>query len=71
MFRPDHYNRRANELEEEAKRARDADIRAGYLDLARAFREMANLASLAQNAADDDEAIHLAERMVGKDPRPY
>jgi hypothetical protein len=70
MFGPEHYTKRACELEEQAKRMGDASLRAGYLDLAQAFREMANLASLAQTA-DDTEIVRLAERMVGRDLGPH
>jgi len=65
MFGPEHYSARASELEAEAKRLIDSRIRDSYLELARSFREMANLASLAR-AAKDDEIVCLAERMVGK-----
>jgi hypothetical protein len=66
MFRPEHYTRRACELEHEANRVGNLIIRASYLDLAQAFREMATLASLLERTADA-EAVRVAERMVGKD----
>jgi hypothetical protein len=65
MFRPEHYSARATELETEAKRLTNSRIRESYLELARSFREMANLASLAR-AVKDDEIVCLAERMAGK-----
>jgi hypothetical protein len=65
VFGPEHYTTRASELEAEAKRVSDSNIRDSYLELARSFREMADLSSLAR-AAKDDEIVCLAERMVGK-----
>jgi hypothetical protein len=65
MFGPEHYSARACELEHQAKYVGDANLREGCLNLARVFRQMANLASLAQSA-DDAEAIRPADRMVGK-----
>jgi hypothetical protein len=65
VFGPKHYSLRAAELEAAAQQVSDAAIRASYLELARGFREIANLASLAGNAKDD-EIVRLAERMVGK-----
>ena len=65
MFGPDHYTARASELEVAASRVSDSAIRASYLELARNFREMANLASLAPNAKDA-EACRLAELIVEK-----
>ena len=66
MFGSEHYSARAREIEDQARHVMDTGVRAGYIDLARAFREMANLASLAGNADDDDEVIRFAERMIGK-----
>ncbi len=65
MFAPEHYIMRASELEAEAARVSVPSIRESYLELARSFREMANLASLARSAKDD-EIVCLAEHMVGK-----
>jgi hypothetical protein len=65
VFGPEHYSTRASELEAEAKRVSDSNIRDSYLELARSFREMADLSSLAR-AAKDDEIVCLEERMVGK-----
>jgi hypothetical protein len=65
VFGPEHYTTRASELEAEAKRVSDSNIRDSYLELARSFREMADLSSLTR-AAKDDEIVCLAERMVGK-----
>ena len=65
VFEPEHYNTRASELEAEAKRVSDSDIRDSYLELAQSFREMAHLSSLAR-AVKDEEIVCLAERMVGK-----
>jgi len=69
MLGPEHYIARASELEAEAKRASNSSIRGSYLDLARSFREMANLASLARSA-EKAEAVSLAERMAGKTSSP-
>ena len=68
VFEPEHYSTRASELEAEAKRVCDSDIRDSYLELAQSFREMAHLSSLAR-AAKDEEIICLAERMVGRTNR--
>lgn len=70
MFGPEYYTKRACELENESKLVGDASIRETYLDLAHAFWEMANLASLARNAKDA-EAVRLAERMIGKASGPH
>jgi hypothetical protein len=67
MFGPDHYSSRASELEAEAERVFDQNIRRSYLELARSFREMANLASLARDAKND-QIICLAESLPGKTP---
>ena len=58
-----HYIARAFELETAAAQVSSPAIRASYLELARSFREMANLVSVA--ASSDEEAVRLAERMVG------
>ena len=67
---PEHYIARASELEALAIRCSDSNIRAGYLKIARGFREMANLASLL-HSSKDGEIAGLAERMVGKTSEPH
>jgi hypothetical protein len=59
-FKPEHYSERASELEAAAKLVSDANIRSSYLELARSFRQKADLARL------DCETVQLAERMVGR-----
>jgi len=49
VFEPEHYSARASELEAAGKRISDSNIRASYLELARSFREMANLVSLTRD----------------------
>jgi hypothetical protein len=61
MFKPEHCSARASELEALAAHCTDHNIRASYLELAHGFREMANMAS-----RYDDEALRLAERIIGK-----
>jgi len=65
MFTPTYYLQRAAELEALAERAPDSALPEGYQNLARAFRDMANMASVSQSQSDE-EALRLAERMVGK-----
>ena len=46
----------------------DLTTRELCIELARRFRDIANVKSLTQQS--DIEVVHLAERMVGKTPRP-
>ena len=62
MFSPQHYSARACDLEDAAKDVTSRTIRERYLELARSYREMANLAAI----AEDVELVRLAERIVGK-----
>ena len=68
MFPPSYYSQRAAELETMAKGISDLTTREMCLDLARRFRDIANVKSLTQQS--DIEVVHLAERMVGKTPSP-
>ena len=43
MFTPEHYAARASELEAAAELVSDKNVRATYLELARSFREMADV----------------------------
>jgi len=68
MFPPSYYSQRAAELEAMANGITDLTTREMCLDLARRFRDIANVKSVTQQS--DMEVVHLAERMVGKTPRP-
>jgi hypothetical protein len=68
MFAPSYYIQRAAELEAMAKGITDLATREMCLDLARRFRDIANVKSVTQQS--DIEVVQLAERMVGKPPRP-
>jgi hypothetical protein len=68
MFPPNYYNERATELEALARGISDLTTREMCLDLARRFRDIANVKSVTQQS--DIEIVHLAERMVGKAPSP-
>ena len=68
MFPPSYYSQRAAELEAMAKGITDLTTREMCLELARRFRDIANVKSVTQQS--DIEVMHLAERMVGKIPRP-
>jgi hypothetical protein len=59
MFGPEHYNARASELEAAAKDVTSTRIKADYLELARRYRELANLSSLS-GSLSAGEAIRLA-----------
>jgi len=48
-----------------AAQASDSTVRISYLKTAQGFRDMANFAGVSQMESDE-EAIRLAERMVGK-----
>ena len=68
MYTPSYYIDRAAELETMAKGITDLATREMCLDLARRFRDIANVKSVTQQS--DVEVMHLAERMTGKPPRP-
>ena len=68
MFAPNYYIQRAAELEALAKGITDLTTRE-CLELARRFRDIANVKTVTQQSSDL-EVMHLAERMVGKPPRP-
>jgi hypothetical protein len=68
MFPPSYYSQRAAEVETMAKGITDLTTREMCLELAQRFRDIANMKSLTQQS--DIEVMHLAERMVGKTPRP-
>ena len=69
MYPPSYYNQRAAELEVMANGITDLTTREMCLELARRFRDIANVKSVTQQSSDL-EVVHLAERMVGKPPRP-
>jgi hypothetical protein len=54
VFGREHYAARASELEAAGERISDLSIRMSYLELARSFREMANLASLSPRPSEVD-----------------
>jgi phosphoheptose isomerase len=64
-FTENHYLQQAAELETLAAQASDPTTQKEYLALAQRFRDMANLISVSQ-IQSDEEAVHLAERMVGR-----
>ena len=66
MFPPSYYSQRAAELEAMAKGITDLATREMCLELARRFRDIANVKSITQQS--DTEIVSLAERMVGKTP---
>jgi hypothetical protein len=66
MFSPNYYIERAAELETMAKGISDLTTREMCLELARRFRDIANVKSVTQQS--DIEVVALAERMVGKTP---
>jgi hypothetical protein len=68
MFSPSYYSERAAELEAMAKGITDLTTREMCIELARRFRDIANVKSVTQES--DIEVVRLAERMVGKAPRP-
>ena len=68
MFSPSYYSERAAELEAMAKGITDLATREMCIELARRFRDIANVKSVTQQS--DIEVVHLAERMVGRPPRP-
>lgn len=68
MFSPSYYNERAADLEALAKGITDLTTREMCIELARRFRDIATVKSVTQQS--DTEVVHLAERMVGKPPRP-
>jgi hypothetical protein len=68
MFVPSYYLQRATELEAMAKGITDLTTREMCLELARRFRDIANVKSVTNQS--DIEVEHLAERIVGRPPRP-
>ena len=64
MFAPSYYTQRPAELEAMAKGITDLATREMCLELARRFRDIANVKSITQQS--DAEIVSLAERMVGK-----
>jgi hypothetical protein len=64
MFAPIYFLQRAAELETMANGITDLTTREMCLELARRFRDIANVKSITQQS--DDEWVRLAERMVGK-----
>ena len=68
----DQYLSRAVELDALAAATADSAARTAYLDMARRYREMANLLNISQMQSDED-VLRLAERMIGylrKDREP-
>lgn len=68
MYTPSYYIDRATELEAMASGITDLTTREMCIELARRFRDIANVKSVTQQS--DIEVVQLAERMVGKTPRP-
>jgi hypothetical protein len=68
MYTPSYYSQRATELEAMARGITDLATREMCFELARRFRDIANVKSVTQQS--DIEVMHLAERMTGKPPRP-
>jgi hypothetical protein len=68
MYAPSYYIDRAAELEAMAKGITDLATRTMCLDLAKRFRDIAQVKSVTQQS--DSEVLHLAERMLGKTPSP-
>jgi len=68
MFPPNYYSQRATELEAMANGITDLTTREMCLELARRFRDIANVKSVTQQS--DVDVVRLAERMVGKPPCP-
>jgi hypothetical protein len=69
-FAPKYYLQRAIELEAMANQVSEPAGRAGYLDLARSFRAMAEVATGSQKPGDTEVQL-LAERMIGKASGPH
>jgi len=67
MFTPNHYFKRAAELETMAAGIADPATRTMCLELAQRFRNIANMESVMASQSDSD-VIRLAERMVGMTP---
>ena len=66
LFTLSHYLQRASECEKLAVQVSDPDMRAGYLEVAQRFREMAY--STGKTLTTDVEIEKLVEGMVGKMP---
>jgi len=69
MFKPEHYSGRASELEALAKGISDLTTREMCLELARRFRDIANVKNLTQQS--DIEVVHLAYSGQPIERRPY
>jgi hypothetical protein len=69
MYTPSYYIDRAAELESLAKGITDLATRTMCFDLAQRFRNIAKLKSMT-STQPDIELERLAERMVGRPPRP-
>jgi hypothetical protein len=67
MFSPSYYSERAAELEAMANGITDLTTREMCIELAKRFRDIANVKSITQPS--DLEVVRLAERIVGKTPR--
>ena len=67
-FHPKYYLDRAIELEAMANDTSEPLVRSGYLELARSFREMANVASISEADARFES---YAARMVGRSSGPH
>jgi|tagenome__1003787_1003787.scaffolds.fasta_scaffold20857557_3 hypothetical protein len=68
MFSSSYYSERAAELEAMANGITDLTTREMCLGLARRFRDIANVKNITQQS--DIEVVQMAERMLGKPPRP-
>ena len=68
MYTPSYYFDRAAELEAMASGITDLTTREMCIELARRFRDIANVKSVTQQS--DNEMVQLVERMVGKSPHP-
>ena len=68
MYTPSYYTDRAAELEAMASGITNLATREMCIELARRFRDIANVQSVTQQS--DIEVVQLAERIVGKTPRP-
>jgi hypothetical protein len=68
MFAPSYFSQRATELEAMAKGISDLATREMCLELARRFRDIASVKSIANQS--DIEVVQLVERMVGKTTSP-
>ena len=67
MFAPSYYSQRAAELEAMAKGITDLATREMCLELARRFRDIANVKSITQQS--DAEIVQLGRAHGGEGPR--